>query len=799
LDPASRVTEDRFLCRVTAQGVYPALSVVDVCPAGSASALTKTQLWRLLSLERLNSCLQSDPTPAELMYRVPTRHSSGRCPPVNTPVLLDCNFGAAPVGSAPFVAFVLLENNGVLPVRWDFLFPADQQMELEFWAETWEFDPSEIHQMRIQDNKLFIVTPKCGDLRPGQQQTIQLSYRHDFVGSDRLPVLLKVSHGREILLNFIGVTVEKEQRYVHFTSNKHQFSPVAIGNASPPKQIYELYNGGSLAVIYEIQLDPLRSVQDQNYHHPVFQCLNPRGEILPGATAYVEWIFSPLEAKTYSVTVPVHILGGDSALITFQGIGYERSVLGDTAVYENISPITAIPRLLLPTQIPRLTQQKLVFGDLPVFCKKSRLLFLNNTSESEAFLFTWYAGSPNAGEVLQVSPLSGSVKSGESVSVVVTLESGEQPSFYNLELVCEVVMETALAQYERAARDWEEEEERQAVEFTINEPDSGKRFRMTCLMSGGPGRSSDNKQLTEIRRYKTLPPIKNGDYTRQPASRDRESRREQKESHPLRVRPEPPPPIQLHLSVTGRSHQIPDFQIQFQDHFQRHFLQRSPKKKTEKAIPVTLQPETGEPDQPPAKPTPAMQEMAADIMAAVIRNLLDDQKFHVALEEIQSDPLPYFSQLRTQETPPQTTRTPSAGGPNTENTPSEGDMTEEAEEEEGDKSSTPRLITAPEHKKSEATQTDSGQEELKETIKRTPLFSQLVESILENTLQNIMTEANRGEVVLTTRPRVIGLPPATPRGITATSTFRAPSVPRSVPANSMSPEDPGAALPADIL
>lgn len=44
-------------------------------------------------------------------------------------------------------------------------------------------------------------------------------------------------------------------------------------------------------------------IQEKNYHHAVFICLNPRGEIAPGLTAQTEWIFSPLEAKTYTVSV----------------------------------------------------------------------------------------------------------------------------------------------------------------------------------------------------------------------------------------------------------------------------------------------------------------------------------------------------------------------------------------------------------------------------------------------------------------------------------------------------------------
>ncbi|XP_056390442.1 cilia- and flagella-associated protein 65 [Hyla sarda] len=790
-NPADGVSEERFLCTVTAQGVYPVFSVVDACPGGSASAFSKTQIWKLFSLERLNSVLQSDPTPGELIYRVPTRHSIRRCPSVNTPVLLDFNFGAAPVGSEPFTTLLLLENKGVLPVNWDFLFPVDQQIELEFWAETWEFDQSEIHQMRIQDNKLFTINPKSGNLKPGRQQTIQLTYRHDFVGTDRLPVLLKVSHGREILLNFIGVTVEKEQRYVHFTSTKHCFTPVSIGSSSPSKQIYELFNGGSVAVIYEIQLEPLREVQEQNYHHPVFQCLNPRGEILPGATAFVEWIFSPLEAKTYSVTVPIHILGGDSALITFEGIGYDRSVLGGTAVFEAFSPLSTVPQLTLPGQIPHFTQQKLAFGDIPVFSKSSRMLFLNNTSESEAIFFTWFAASPNASEILQVSPLSGVVRPGESLSIVVSLQSGEQASFYNLELVCEIVMEKAVTEYKRGLQEWEEERERQSLEFTITEPAAEKRNQTAARSpdSRSARITHAKQQLTDIRRYKTLPPIKNTDYPRLPVSRDRETRRAMKETLEVCLRPQPPVPLQLHLSVTGRSHHTPDFLSQFQNDFPRHFQQRPYKKKMEKPAPVTLQPETGEPDRYGEKPGLAQQEMARDVMTSIIRNLLDDKQFHEALNQIQNEPLPYFTQLRGTEPGPDIPGTSVAaaeqGAIPLSGTPTEEEETSLSslmvpEDVAQDQGKTKRLLVP--------------QDEEKEMIKRTPLFSQLVEAILENTIQNIVTEANRGEVVLTTRPRVIALPPATPRGMTPTSSARTVSGSHDVPAA----EAPEPVLPAVI-
>lgn len=43
--------------------------------------------------------------------------------------------------------------------------------------------------------------------------------------------------------------------------------------------------------------------------------------------------------------------------------------------------------------------------------------------------------------------------------------------------------------------------------------------------------------------------------------------------------------------------------------------------------------------------------------------------------------------------------------------------------------------------------------------RRLPSFANLQEALLENIIQNILVEASRGEVVLTSRPRVIALPP----------------------------------------
>lgn len=66
-------------------------------------------------------------------------------------------------------------------------------------------------------------------------------------------------------LNFIGVTVEPERKYIHFPSNKHMFTPVAVGEKVSPKQVYELYNGGATSVKFNFDLAPLELLRQVKY------------------------------------------------------------------------------------------------------------------------------------------------------------------------------------------------------------------------------------------------------------------------------------------------------------------------------------------------------------------------------------------------------------------------------------------------------------------------------------------------------------------------------------------------------
>uniref|UniRef100_A0A8U8AJE2 CFA65 protein n=1 Tax=Geospiza parvula TaxID=87175 RepID=A0A8U8AJE2_GEOPR len=508
---APRETDD-FLCRIVATGVYPTLRITDACTTGTARRNSKMHIWKLFSLDTLNEYLERDPTPGELTYKVPTRHSTCLIPPVYTPLLLDFDFGSAPVGSQPTSVMLLLENKGVVPVDWAFLFPYDQKMDIEPWAENVDFTPQELHQMRIQDNQLFSVSPKSGTLLPGQEESVHLSHRHEFIGNDRLPVLLKISYGHEILLTFSGVTVEHDQRYVHFASTKHVFAPIAVGGSHPPTQIYKLYNGGSMPVTFEVQLDNLMKIREKNFQHAVFACLTPRGEIPPGESGHIGWIFSPLEAKTYTVDVLIQILEGDSTQITFQGVGYNPNVVEEAATSRQFFSSAVIPgsaRLTVPGQVTTLSHNRICLGNIPDCTKAGRLVFLNNISKSKAVVFNWQI---NAKEMVR---------------------SGGSGCWAFSSHIC-------------------------AQTYT------------SLLVAKGP-----TICLPFLSLQQTLPPIKSQPTPCQPPGCIERGLPLDKDASQVWVKPELPPPLSLHLDVSARSYAIEDFLSNFALDFPRFFLSRN--------------------------------------------------------------------------------------------------------------------------------------------------------------------------------------------------------------------------------
>ncbi|XP_050388962.1 cilia- and flagella-associated protein 65 [Patella vulgata] len=769
LTPQGGETESqqpKHLCHILATGVFPLMAVTDARCYGSAVGISKKQLWNLFSLDTMNVCLDSDPSAPELMYTMATRHSHNRRPPVYTRAIMDFNFGAAPLKSEPCIVNLMFENTGTVPSEWAFLFPSDLRLELEYWAETGEYDEDELHEMKVMDNKLFTIEPKRGHLQPGECQTVTFTYQHTMAGTDRLPVLLKLAQGRELLLNFIGVTVEPDRKYIHFPSNKHMFTPVPVGEKVSPIQIYELYNGGAVSVNYEFDLTSLALLQQENFDQPIFECLNPLGEILPGRYVSIEWRFSPLEAKTYMVDVPIRVCGGETAIVTFTGVGYDKRVMGDTMPITEQQDLTGVPSIQsvpVPGQLAYLSQERITFGNAPLFSRSRRIVFVMNKSKEKSIFFEWHVTSPSDSQFLSIFPLKGYLEAGESQMCRVSFLASNTPSFYDLDLICQITDEHEMKKYRKKLADWEKELERQKNEFTITENDLDADKR---LLDSPHTKNVVSDRATpdgEISKYKTLPPI-------QKKTSDvmyRSERRQRKKEKELWAKPVCPPPFLLHLGVTSRTHGILDFQNNFPHDYKKFHIDRviSKKCKQEKKNDDVIE---------KIECSQGEAGVIQGVMCNVLRGLLDDAYFVEAIKKVIKEPIPYFRQFGDR---PSTARTQASDQHKTDiiveditsSTPDEGERTlsqtsQHSQDVESASAASsihsPEPVKTPESETGLTKATDSTdlQNKQKQTLKKLPQVGNMLESVLENSLFNIMSEALAQEFNITARPRYIALP-----------------------------------------
>lgn len=118
-DLSSPRNQKEILCYLTANGVYPKLTITDIKALGPASNLSKDYLWKLLSINELNTCMNCEPNSDELVYSIATRQEANRriTNQLKRP-MIDVNFNAAPLNSNETKVIMFVENTGYVPTDW---------------------------------------------------------------------------------------------------------------------------------------------------------------------------------------------------------------------------------------------------------------------------------------------------------------------------------------------------------------------------------------------------------------------------------------------------------------------------------------------------------------------------------------------------------------------------------------------------------------------------------------------------------------------------------------------------------
>ena len=157
-----------------------------------------------------------------------------------------------------------------------------------------------------------------------------------------LKVFFSILNGKPLILNFQGETLNRRAQ-LQLLKQVYHLPPVPIGLDWPVTYPIEVKNLGITKLKYHIDTAELENLNTVNYDFRIFDIQNNEGTIGAGETQYIYTLFRPLEAKDYSLDLPIKIsdIEGPSPLsyeLKLRGVGYhyEEKKPADTRLYVDL-------------------------------------------------------------------------------------------------------------------------------------------------------------------------------------------------------------------------------------------------------------------------------------------------------------------------------------------------------------------------------------------------------------------------------------------------------------------------------
>lgn len=188
----------------------------------------------------------------------------------------------------------------------------------------------------------------------------------------------------------------RNEPFVFFPSSKFEMEPVDIGLTEYPIQVYELFNGGDIGAEVEIDYSLIDELNADNYARPILKCLTDSViRIPPGSCFETKWKFSPIEAKTYEVDILFKVNKVNFTAVTFKCIGYDKRKMNNAIMDNRIKEIPEKQLFTLPNQLALLSMDRIVLGDIPLFTRERKIIFVKNNSSEHKISFTWHVTNPD--------------------------------------------------------------------------------------------------------------------------------------------------------------------------------------------------------------------------------------------------------------------------------------------------------------------------------------------------------------------------------------------------------------------
>ena len=436
------VAVEKAMIDVKAKGDYPLLRFEDV----RNDTVSIANLWECFQMTKINKDLLNPLNDAEKVFNNSGQTNQSMDELIRNLTVFNWDFGKIPskYGSKPRKVTLTLKNIGGVEAHWQFKLPNDSEIELEKWADPGEPTPERAFEKHILDNKIFNVQPRSGHLLPGKQMELNVFYYPKEVDHHYLKAFLQILNGKPLIINLEGETLLR-RAHMRLIKDVYHLPPTPIGLEWSVTFPIEIKNLGITKLKYQIDTAALEELNARNYDFKVFEISNPEGTLAANDTQYIYCLFRPLEAKEYSVDLPIKIsdIEGPSPqmpVLKLRGTGYhpeaEHEKPDEVQFYEDLPACRAY--LGEEGQQAAFSIESIDFAELETGQIANRFVILYNMHPTQRLKFEFQQSGLMCGDNLKLLPMSGELEPNSHQNIKMTLVPARFPTHFEGEIQCSI-------------------------------------------------------------------------------------------------------------------------------------------------------------------------------------------------------------------------------------------------------------------------------------------------------------------------------------------------------------------------
>lgn len=426
---------------LSAHGDFPVITILDL----RNKYVSPSVLWKQFSLKNTIKTILSPLTNIEIKFNNAEIAQNLVQERLNK---FEWDFGKINFSrnAEPRKMKLTLQNIGGVKASFKFVFPDDNKLEKEAWADTGDPEPAAALEEHILEQKIFEIKPKEFSLEIGDKIDVELKYNCVEIGQHSLNIFFQIIHGKPIVINLKGETLQQKHGFLELRYNKFEFEPQPIGLGVGITQPIELRNLGDNKVTYEVDTTALVAFTKSNFEFSIFEIQNKEGNVEANELGYLFINFKPLENKLYSVSLPIIVKERN---VQIQVLSLEIIGRGYHAIKE-LKPQTnsifeGLP-LCRTSFLPDSSQvgfsiEEISFGQMEYGVPSTRIVVIYNKNPSLELKFSFKDTEIICGDDLVLDPVSGTVSPGSQLPIKLTLSSNRIPTVYEGELECMITWE----------------------------------------------------------------------------------------------------------------------------------------------------------------------------------------------------------------------------------------------------------------------------------------------------------------------------------------------------------------------